>query len=360
MKRILFILLILAGTLTLGAQQNSSSGHQDCTDIYRSAEAAYQAGLFTDCIKTLESLLDSCDLSRKQKERTLQMLAKAYVETGETGKAESTVNLLLKNYPHYELKEEENPEMFNRMVKRYEIHPKLIIGVKNTGNWLTHKTLKVYSVLDGLDYSRPIPRPSTYWFMYYGCAEYEFIKGLSINVDGSFFSSGYIRIFQEYPSFHLEYSEVDRYIEFPFYIKKYFFPGKNFLLYTSAGFGPMYNDRATGSVELRYTKADVITGMNADLDSSVYLINTLPLKKQLTWQWNAGGGIGYSYKNLRVFVDARYLGGVGSITDPEKSDLLPELKNFWFYIDQEMKINQFEVGLTISYTLVNSVKRMRK
>ncbi len=340
--------------------QKASPKSQDCSMEYSRAENAYKAGFFSDCIEILEELLVSCDLSRKQKERTMQMLAKAYVETGETGKAETTVNLLLKNFPHYELKEAENPEMFNRIVKEYVIHPKLVIGVKNTGNYLTHKTLKVYSVLDGLDYSRPAPLPSTYWFMYYGCAEYEFIKGLSINVDGSFFSSGYIRAFSKEPSFHLTYMETDRYIEFPFYLKKYFYPGKNFLLYASAGFGPVYNDRATGSVELRYRTADVITGMNADLDSAMYRINTLPLKNQLTWQWNAGGGIGYSYKNFRVFVDVRYLGGVGSITDPEKSYLLPELKDFWFYIDHEMKINQFEVGLTISYTLINSVKRIRK
>ncbi len=31
---------------------------QDCTEKYKSAEDAYQAGLFTDCIKMLEEMLD--------------------------------------------------------------------------------------------------------------------------------------------------------------------------------------------------------------------------------------------------------------------------------------------------------------
>jgi len=61
-----------------------------------------------------------------------------------------------------------------------------------------------------------------------------------------------------------------------------------------------------------------------------------------------------------MFLDARYLGGLSSFTAPEKSDNIPELKNDYFYIDQAMKLNQFEVGATISYTLVNSVKRIRK
>jgi len=130
MKRILVILLLLTGTLSLASQYTSSPLSQDCAAKYKSAEDAYQAGLFTDCIKMLEEMLDSCDLSRKLKERTMQMLAKAYVETGETGKAETTVNLLLKNFPHYELKETENPEMYNRLVRKYEIHPKFISGLK--------------------------------------------------------------------------------------------------------------------------------------------------------------------------------------------------------------------------------------
>jgi hypothetical protein len=358
MKRTLFIILMLAGALTIGAQQSSSSGYQDCTDKYRSAESAYQAGLFTDCIRTLEGMLDSCDLLRKQKERTLQMLAKAYIETGETGKAESTVNVLMKNYPHYELKEEENPELYNRLIKKYQIHPMLIIGVKNTGDWLRHKTMKTYSVLDGLDYSKPFADKG-YFFTYYGSAEYEFIRGLSINIDGMFFYSSWDRYFWKDPGFELIYWESDKFIEFPLYLKKYFYPGKNFLLYVSAGYGVFYNYWSRGNVSLVYTKDDVITGRNADFDGHLYDFDMLPLHNKVNGQWNAGAGIGYSLKNLRFFVDVRYLGLTGSITAPEKSDLFPELKNDYFYIDQEMKIDQFEVGLTISYTLFNSVKRMK-
>jgi hypothetical protein len=358
MKRILFIIIMYVSSLALIAQQ-PSSGDKDCSAKYKIAEVAYQAGLFTNCIEMLEDMLDSCDLSRKQKERTLQMLAKAYVETGDMGKAESTVNLLLKNYPHYELKEAENPELYNRLIKKYQIHPMLIIGVKNTGDWLRHKTMKAYSVLDGLDYSKPFADKG-YFFTYYGSAEYEFIKGLSINIDGMFFYSTFNRYIWKDPSFQLYYSEYDRFIEFPFYLKKYFYPGKNFLLYVSVGYGPFYNFLANADVSVKYKKEDVITGKDTDYEGYLFDLDVLPVKNQLTGQWNVGAGIGYSLKNLRFFIDIRYLGVVGSITAPEKIDLLPELKNDFFYVDQDMKINQFEVGLTISYTLFNSVKRILK
>jgi hypothetical protein len=359
MKPTLIILLIFAGTLTLSAQQDSP-GDQNCSARYKSAESIYKTGRFTHCINMLEELLDSCDFSRKEKEKALELLAKCYVEINEMGKAESTVNILLKNFPHYELKEDDNPELYNRLVKKYLIHPLFTIGAKNTANWLRHKTIKIYSVLSALDYSKAQDETG-YWFTYYGLAEYEFVRDISLSIDGMVFWSRYGRNITKDPSFSLSYWESDDFMEIPVYLKKYFHPAKNFLAYISAGFGPFINYRAKGSVTLSYKKADIVTtGKDADFDGGLYNINMLPIKNRLTGQWNAGVGLGYTIKNLRFFLDARYLSVTGSVTAPGKSDLIPELKNDFFYIDQEMKINQLEVGATISYTLFNSVKRIHK
>jgi hypothetical protein len=358
MKRTIIILTLLYCHLIIVAQQPYWD-KEECADRLTNAEAYYEAGKLIDCIQTLENALNSCDFSRKDKELALELLAKAYEETGDMDKADETINKLLVKYPNYELKEAENPEMFNRLVKRYEIHPLLTIGAKNTANWLRHRTTKVYSVLDGLDYSQPLDE-SGYWFTYYGMAEYEFVNGISINADLMTFLSNYFRNFYKDPGFKLSYWENDGFIEFPFYLKKYFHITRNVLFYTSAGYGIFYMWKARGNVTLEYTKDDIITGQNEDFNGGMYNINLLPMKNRLTGQWNAGIGIGYKLKNLRMFLDARYLGCTGSFNDPEKSDLLPELKNDYFYIDQEMKINQFEVGATISYTLFNSVKRIHK
>lgn len=358
MKRFLIILILLALMVGLRAQTRPINPIV-CAINLKTAETSYQAGLFMNCIELLELSLDSCDLSRKDREKALELLAKAYVETGDQDKADATINRLLTKFPNYELKEAENPEMFNRLVERYEIHPLLTIGAKNTANFLRHKTMKTYSVLDGLDYSQPIEQ-SGYWFTYYGMAEYEFVKDISINADVMFFLSSYFRNFYKEPGFKLSYWEHDGFIEFPVYLKKYFHITKNVLFYTSAGAGVFYMWKARGNVTLEYTSADVITGKNTDFEGGMYNVNLLSMKNRLNGQWNAGIGVGYKLKNLRMFLDARYLGCTGSFTAPEKSDLFPELKNDFFYIDNEMKINQFELGATISYTLFNSVKRVHK
>lgn len=367
-KRTLIIFIFSASVTCLAGQQNDqvATNVRDCSGKLRDAESAYQAGQFLSAIEVLEESLDSCDLSRKQKELALELLAKSYLEAGENGKAETTVNILLKKFPHYDLREDRNPEMFNRMVKRYVIHPSLTIAVKNTGNWLRHKTIKSYSVHPDLNYSRPFDESGNdYWFNYYGCAEYEFLRGLSINIDASFYYSGFFRYIITKPGFpynyEIYYEELNIFWEFPVYLKKYFYPGKNFILYLSGGYGPFWTDYAKATkVTLDYTEENTGKGMSADYNRVLENYNVRPIKNKLTWQWNAGAGIGYSIKNLRFFMDARYLGGVGSLSAPEKSDLLPVLKEEFFYIDQEMKIDQFEVGITISYTLFNSVKKKKQ
>jgi hypothetical protein len=358
MKKIVIILSLLSCTMNLSAQELSFN-YFDCVIRLKNAEALYLDGLFLNCIETIEASLDSCDLPRKDKEKALELLAKSYVETGQMEMAEVTVNLLLKNYPHYVSDDPGNPELFNRLVQKFKIHPLFTIGVKNTANWMRRPTMKVYSVLDGLDYSQPLVEEG-YWFTYYGMAEYEFIDGLSANIDLMTFWARYGRDFYNPPGFNLSYWERDCYIEFPVYLKKYFHLGKNILVYGSGGFGVLYTYRAVGNVSLEYTAADIITGKNVDFNGALYSIDVLGMRNKFTGQWNAGVGIGYKLKNLRMFLDARYLGGVGSITAPEKAYLIPTLTDDYFYIDNKMKINQFEVGATISYTLFNSVNRIRK
>jgi hypothetical protein len=362
MKRAVILIFLLCCILRAGAQQNNSGSatNQDCSLRLRNAETEYLAGLFYRSITILEEALDSCKLSRSEKQKALELLAKSYVETGDMDKAEATVNILLKNFPHYESTDPENPEQYNRLINKFNVHPLLTIGAKNTANWLRHKTIKVYSVLPGLDYSPPLDE-SGYWFTYHGMAEYEFIKDLSVNVDVMFFLSNYNRYFHKDPDFNLNYWENDGFIQFPVYLKKYFHLSKNLLFYVSAGAGPFAMWKARGNVTLIYTPGDsLLTGKNTAFDNGMYNINLLSAKNRLVGQWNTGIGIGYTLKNLRLFLDARYLGGMGSFNAPEKSDLFPELKNDYFYIDNEMKMTQFEVGATISYTLFNSVKRIRK
>ncbi|MCX6333495.1 MAG: hypothetical protein NT092_04230, partial [Bacteroidia bacterium] len=175
-----FILIIFSLGMLCYSQANTQKAKADsvCLSMINQAEANYNNSLYLDCLDNIEQALSKYEMKRADKTRALELAAKSSVEMGEMGKADSYVNVLIKTFPHYDLIESGNPELYNRLVKKYKIHPLITIGVKNTANWLQHKTTGVYSVLDGLDYSQPQAK-APYWFTYYGMAEYEFIDGLS-------------------------------------------------------------------------------------------------------------------------------------------------------------------------------------
>jgi hypothetical protein len=269
------------------------------------------------------------------------------------------VNLLLTNFPHYELKEADNSEVFNRLVRKYKIHPLLSVGVRNTADFRRYNTSKVYSALDGLDYSAPYTLKG-FGFMYYGWGEIEFDKDISLNGELIWRVTSYNRDINKAPGFYLNFWEYDYYVEIPVSIRKYFHIGKNVIPYVCTGINCMYMTKASGNVHLQYTKDDLITGKNEDFSSTLNDINMLSMRNRYTFEWFAEVGIGYQIKNLRLFFDVRYYRGLNSFTNPSKRLNNPELLNNYYYIDNSVKLNQFEIGPTISYTLINSVKRVKR
>lgn len=327
-----------------------------CLSIISQAGMEYNNGLYLDCLENIEQVMLKYELKRAEKIRALELAAKASVEVGEMGKADAYVNLMLKTFPHYDLKEQENSESYNRLVKKYKVHPQLSLGIRNTADWVKYKSTKVYSVLDGLDYSESYNQKlegilTGFGLMYYGWAEFEFDRDISFNGDLIFKWTKFSRDFNKPSAFILNYSETDNYIEIPLYLKKYFHIGKNTLPYVTAGIGWLYMTKANGNATINYTSIDsaATTGN----------INMLGMRNRHNFEWIAGAGIGYKLKNLRLFLDVRYYGGLNSFTRPEKGLENTRLVNDFFYIDNSVKLNQFEIGASVSYTLFNSVKRIR-
>jgi opacity protein-like surface antigen len=314
----------------------------------------FQNGLYEKCIDLLEEVMKDCSLSKDEEMYALELLAKAYIETDEPGRAEMTVNILLKNNPHYELNEQDNPESYNRLLKLYKIHPRFSAGIRNTLDWMNYKTTKTF-YLDGLYYNEPYKKElegilNDFNWMYYGWAELEFDGKFSLNCDLIFKWTNFKREI-ETPDFDITFKEQDNFIELPVYIKKYFTLGNNVLPYITAGIGWLYMTKATGNATKDFHEniPSVTTGD----------INMINMRNRNTFEWIAGAGIGYRIRNLRLFIDARYYGGMNSITDPEKSLINSSLVSDYLYIDNFVRLNQFELGASVSYTFINSVKRIK-
>jgi hypothetical protein len=88
-------------------------------------------------------------------------------------------------------------------------------------------------------------------------------------------------------------------------------------------------------------------------------INMIDMRNRNNFEWIAGFGVGYKLKNVRLFFDTRYYGGLTSITDPDHSSDNEMLATEYYYADAPLKMNKFEMGVSISYTFINSVKRIK-
>lgn len=358
MKGIVLILILITCSYLLSGQvaDTISVAAVNCSDSVKEGAGFYQDGHYDKCIDVLEGVLRSCILSKNEKLHSLELLAKAYLETDNPGKAETSVELLLQNFPHYDLKEQDNPESFNRLVKKYKVHPKFSLGYRNTLNWERFKPVKVFSVLDGIDYSEPYLKPEYgiiqgFDFRLYGWAELEFDGDISLNGDLILKWAEFERNIKG-TGFNINFLESDNYIEIPVYLKRYFHFGGNILPYITAGTGWLFMTKATGQATIDYENNDPsVTSGDLDL---------LEFRNRHTFEWIAGTGIGYKLKNFRLFLDVRYYGGLRSFTNPEKGLSNGILVNDYFYVDNSVRLNQFEVGASVSFTFINSVKRIRQ
>jgi hypothetical protein len=147
-------------------------------------------------------------------------------------------------------------------------------------------------------------------------------------------------------------------IEVPLCLKKQFPIGKKVIPYASAGIGYLRMYKANGNASITYTNEDVFTG-----DKTNYLAtessDMLNMRNQNSYEWIAGAGIGYKFKNLGIFLDAKYSGGLNSLTNSAKRFNNTALTNNYFYIDNSVKLNKYELGISISYTVKNLIKKVR-
>ncbi len=335
----------------------STNAQNSCDQNLKQAEELYNSGDYSNCIQILEKSVKECNYSRKKKENALELLSKSHLEQDNITQAETSVQSLLKNNPYYELKETATQEDFDILVKKYDVLPLFSIGIRNAGLQPKFKISKTYSILGNIDYNAPYKTKKTI-LLYYVWAEYQFRKNISVNADIINFSIQYDRNLSKNPNRTLIYNEKISFVEVPLYVKKYFPIGKNIVPYATLGVGYLRMREAIATSHITYTNEDVFTGESTNY-SSIGNFDVLEMRNKNNFEWLAGGGIGFKFKNLGIFIDARYCGGLNSLTNSAKRFDNNVLINDYFYIDNSVQLNKYEFGISISYTLKNLIRKVR-
>jgi hypothetical protein len=330
--------------------------------LLKKAGDLFNAGDYDACISLLDSLDKNQGFNKMDREDLLTLLVKAELEEDNLDKANAAARKLLLNNPHYELVDANNEDNFNKLIRSFDIHPLLSFGIRNTMLFASMPTTKVNSLPSYSHYDAPY-NPPKYFLMYYGWVEYHFGKDFSVNAEALFWNLTYNRSLALSPARSLNYSETMHFLEIPVYVKQYV-PHvwnisflKNILPYGALGFSWL---RMTGANAIAWGNMYNANGTAVLGSYSSGTTDVLSARKLNMFEWVVGGGIGYKLKNLRLFLEWRYYGGLNSFTNSSGQGSINPLTPNYSYTDNAVKINKTELGASISFTLRNSVKKKKK
>lgn len=364
----LFFLFCASQTIyAQNVKENNRSSSTECNKKLDEAKNMYNSGLFFEAEELARGVITGCKLNKSGKQDAYEVLIKSLLETDKITEADSVRIQMLKENPNYELKETGNSEEFQRFIKAVNVRPLFSVGFRNT---LLHPSLpisKVFFVLEDVDYSVPYTtisniNNSAKWFLrYYGWVEYEFKKNISLNVEFTAFTLNYSRSFEKNDDWEMNYSEKMNFTEIPVYIKKYLPLSKNVQPYVTLGAGCMRMNSAKANAEINYLKKDAIEDTYTTFSAAVEDVNVLAMRKRISYEWIAGTGIGYRFRNFSMSADFRYYGGFGSFTKPaDRFNSATPLIDTYYYIDSAVKLNKYEIGISLSYTLKSAITKNNK
>jgi hypothetical protein len=321
--------------------------YTDASDILQRAKDLFSAGDYDGCINLIEDFRvpGKYFFTKKAKEDILVLKTKAYIEKDNMEEAQLTVKKILIKNPGYELIENDHTEDYNRLVKKFVVYPLFTIGARNSALHPMMKTKKIYFVLEGKDYSAPYKSKTDFITEYYGWIEYGLNRSFSVNIEGSLNSCSYTREMNGGKKWQLNYSESMSFLEIPVYLKGYLPFTKNIISYASVGFGWMRMLSAKANIAL-YNQTD---------DE----FDVLKMRRKNSFEAIGEVGLGYKFRNLKICLFGRYFKGLNSITNSARRFDNPELIENYYYIDNSVVLDKYELGASISFVIKNAVKKFK-
>ncbi len=352
MQRLSFIFLVI-----LLMSSNNSFSQNECNNKLKQAEELYTSGEYDNCVQLINTSLKNCSYSKKEKETAYELLVKCYLETDNLFEEDIYSRKIFQNNPFYDLKETNNSEDYNRLIKKYTVLPQLSFGIRNTALRPNFKTTKVFSVLldDNINYEAPYSTNKTL-LMYYGWIEYQFKKNISFNVEFTGLNIDYSRDLSK-TNYTVSFKEKMSFFESPLYLKKYFLATKSIFPFASVGLSYLKLLKSTANAQIQYLTESYITGDKTIHSSTLSDIDMLSIRKQNNLLILIGGGVGFRFKNFGLYIDARYYRGANNLTKTSNRFSNSSLINDYFYIDNSIQLNKFEGGISIRYTFKNLIKK---
>lgn len=348
--------ITLLGALALCFAQ--SYGQTDCAKTLKKAQAAYDDGLLekipnmlTPCIQA-EAFLEE-DLVQAYKLMTL-----SYIFDDRYEKADSSMQLFLKEEPEYEINTTVDPPEFVNLYNSFRTHPLYSFGIVAGANMSFKRDKELHTVLDkeNVNYSHTTRNVINYVAGLSG--SYYFSKRFEANLELLAVGRNLETTEQggglEYRGFSESIaSETQTWLETPLTFT-----------YTMGNTKLKPYVRLGGSVGFLLFSSITFERSYIQSDNQPVQSRALDFKGQRNGMnfWAHGGlGIKYKIKNGHLMLDARYCYGLGNQTQYKErsaTEISKDAEANYYYMDNDFFISNINVTLGF-FQYIYSPKKLK-
>jgi hypothetical protein len=317
----------------------------DCTNYLDQAITLYNSGKFDQVIKTINqcSVTETDPVKQWQYSR---LLAESYLELNDLTMAKSAVENMLEKNPTYKPNSLEDSKQFINLLNSVMVVPRFSLSFSASAglNISYPSIIKSFGITND---------PKTYQNgkgIQFGLhSGYSFTKRWSAHLGANFtennFSLRYSVVEQQF-----KYSEKLTYLQVPLFSRFQIKPKGNLKIYVDAGFHTGFLTNAKYNIER--------TSSTFFESSNLLNIDRSGSRSNVILGLLAGTGISYKLKEGHVFLQMNY---IYSLTNLNKMDTRKNDENLiynYFYIDDDLRINNlaFSLGYTfyLNYFVVRS------
>jgi len=315
-----------------------------CSSKLEQAREKYNAGIVQD----VPGLLEGCITSGFTGEERLQaykLLINAYIFDDNLRQAETTMLVFLKTFPGYKASSDDTPE-FTSLLNQYDNRPRGSFGFFAGTNFSLVRVKETFGVqnLNSISGNYRSHGPS----FQAGFTYHVFIHPkIELGLEPVFTGTRYGYEVTPYPFTDIKYEESQTRIELPVTLT-YCFTGKKLSPYLLAG----------GSVSMLLSaKGNISRSFHNTGD---YRFSTLAADNMtITDQRNGaelkalvGGGLRFAMKRSYVYIDMRYIAGLGSQVKAGSRNN-PADENTWryYYIPDDFSLDNLSLRIGLAKTL---------
>ena len=329
MKRVFQFLLIMVFSSQLYAQES-------CTEKLYKANNLYEKGQITDAIDIANSCATKTN-SKSDKWQAYRLLALSYLVTNQTTEARKTADKMLDLNPTYNPSYLKDPIELINLLKSVKIIPKFSIGTSATIG-LNFTNPRITTTFNGANYTNPKTYTSQNYWQAGIIMGYNFNENFSLHSGLMATSKNYNIKYKHF--YDIIINERLSYLETPLFVRGTSQSVKGFRFFADAG---AFVGRLVSA------QSDFKSVVDKDETNSAQNINSE--SRRMNWEYGILGGVGtsYSFSKFSMALDCRYYRSLSNITNTDNRYNNDKLFYNYFYIDDDLKLDNIAISLGLIY-----------